>query len=159
MGQQRGFTILELLLVVAIIMTVAALAIPNLLRSKLAAYEAATVHDMRDVVTAQVLYSTTYPDQGFADRLTKLGGPPGAAPGPNSAGLVDWVLGCAKQPCARSGYWFEITNAMGNPVTSYRVTAVPQVPGVTGMRGFCTNQEATITYDPAGGTSCTLGLR
>ncbi len=160
MRRQHGFSLIELLIVVAIILVIAAMAIPNLLRSKLAANEASAVASMRTVVTAQTTYALTYPTVGYSDNLTKLGAPTGSNPvDASAAGLVDWVLGCATQPCFKSGYYFAIANASGTPVNTFDLSAVPSILGQTGRRGFCTDQKGVITYDPNGGSSCTSPIQ
>jgi type IV pilus assembly protein PilA len=153
--RQRGFSLIELLIVVAIILVIAAMAIPNFLRSKISANEASAVSSLRTVNTAQTTYLLTYPTVGYADQLTKLAFPPsGTAPNQNAAGLLDWVLGCTTQPCEKSGYRFAIGNPLGNPVNAYILTAVPANPGQTGVRGFCSDQVPTMSYDQSGGTAC-----
>lgn len=158
--RQEGFSLIELLIVVAIILVIAAMSIPNLLRSKMSANEASAVSSLRTINTAQTTYAVTYPTVGYADALTKLASAPGGgAPSSANAGLLDWVLGCSTQPCTKSGYMFAITNATGTPVSGYEVTAVPQLPGQTGRRGFCSDQVPRMMYDPNGGTSCTTPLQ
>jgi type IV pilus assembly protein PilA len=153
---QRGFSLIELLVVIAIILVMAAMAIPNLLRSKMSANEATAVSSLRTVVTAQTSYALTYPQRGYADQLTKLAFPPPGTPADeNAAGYLDWVLGCASQPCRKSGYDFSIVNVTGSPaVSGYEVTAVPALVGQTGRRGFCADQGSRITYDPDGASTC-----
>ena len=116
----NGFSLIELLIVVAIVLVLAALAVPNLLRSKISANEASAVASMRTINTAQVTYSVTFPNVGYADNLNKLSPPaPGNAPDSTAAGLLDAVLGCAAQPCPKSGYNFSVANPVGAPITAY----------------------------------------
>jgi type IV pilus assembly protein PilA len=158
--RQRGFSLIELLIVVAIILVISAIAIPNLMRSRMSANEASAMASVRAVTTAQVAYITAYPTIGFADNLTKLAAPVGGGPvTSNNAGLLDWVLGCATQPCRKSGYNFQITNAVGAPISTYVVTGVPVIPGSTGVRGFCSGHQMVIMFDPNGGISCTLPVQ
>ncbi|MFB3814714.1 MAG: type IV pilin protein [Terriglobales bacterium] len=158
--RQRGFSLIEVLIVVSIILLLAAISIPSFLRSRMAANEASAVSAIKTINTAQIGYAAAYPWLGYADSLTKLGAPPaGNPPDSDHAGYLDWVLGCPAQPCPKSGYIFRIADLTGNPVANFRVLAVPQTVGVTGIRGFCSNQLSTITYDPDGGSNCTEDLQ
>src|SRR5438876_12151766 len=106
MRKQKGFSLIELLIVVAIILIIAAIAIPNLLRSRIAANEASAVGSIRTLNTAEVTYASTYPDQGFTCSLTRMGPPSGSASATSTtAGLVDAVLASG----VKSGYTFAFT--------------------------------------------------
>src|SRR6202042_925892 len=91
--KERGFSLIELLIVVAIILIIAAIAIPNLIRSRMAANEASAVGALRTYNTAMITYGATYPSIGFASAFSNLGPPGGSAtPTSTSAGLIDNVL-------------------------------------------------------------------
>jgi prepilin-type N-terminal cleavage/methylation domain-containing protein len=154
-----GFSLIELMIVVAIILIIAAMAIPNLLRSKMSANEASAVSSTRVIVTSQQSYALTYPQIGYADSLSKLAMPAsGTAPNQNAAGYLDSTLGCSTASCRKSGYDFSLINVNGTPANSYSVTAVPVLVGQTGRRGFCADQVAKITYDPNGAAACSVPL-
>jgi len=158
--KEKGFSLIELLIVVAIILVIAAMSIPNLIRSKISANEASSISSMRTINTAQTTYDITYPQYGYASSLSQLAFPAaGAAVDQNAAGLLDWVIGCPTQPCLKSGYLFSIVNVSGNPVVTYGVTSYPSIVGTTGVRGFCSNQLSNMQYDPNGGTNCTFTLQ
>jgi prepilin-type N-terminal cleavage/methylation domain-containing protein len=140
MRKQKGFSLIELLIVVAIILIIAAIAIPNLLRSRIAANEASAVGSIRTINTAEVTYASTYPDVGFVG-LSNLGGAGGTAA---AAGLIDSVLANG----SKSGYQFLVTpaNAVNNSNTTYASTGDP-VSAQTGTRHFYSDQSGVIRYD------------
>jgi len=141
----RGFSLIELLIVIAIILTIAAIAIPNFMRSKMQANEAAAVSNLRTISTAEVVYSTTY-GIGFSSNLAKLGPPPGGSVfvDANNAGLIDDVLAAAiLGSSGKSGYTFNY-NAAGTGNTTYTVNADPLNPGTTGQNYFFVDQTSVI---------------
>ena len=150
MRRQRGFSLIELLVVVAILLILAAIAIPSFLDSKMRANEASAVGSLRQIGTAQSTYSMTYPDVGYAVNLSDLG--PGASPSSTSAGLLDIVLACPSSPCNKSGYGFVLSTGPG----TYSVTSTPITLGTTGRRSFFSDNSGVIRYNTAG-TTATAG--
>src|SRR5207245_9619833 len=130
---------------------------PALGRARVSASESSGLAALRSFRNAQLQYSQLYATVGFADNFTTLGPPPpGQAPSSSQANLLDFVLGCSNQPCLKSGYLFAVDQTSGTPINAFRVTAVPQTPGRTGQRGFCSTEPRVITADPAGGTACSV---
>jgi len=159
--KQKGFSLIELLIVVAIILIIAAIAIPNLLRSRMAANEASAVGSVRTITTAAITYNSTY-GNGFATTLVELGGAASVTQATcDHAQLLDSVLGGA-QPSQKSGYSFNLlAGAVASPNTpstcavagksdGYGINAQPVTAGTTGQRSFCSDAGGVIRYDATG---------
>jgi prepilin-type N-terminal cleavage/methylation domain-containing protein len=152
-NKQKGFSLIELLIVVAIILIIAAIAIPNLLRAKMAANEASAVASLRTYNTSIVAYETTY-GGGPATNLAQLGPvASGTAPSSASADLVDSLLG--KAAPGKSGYNFSYTPVAAASVTQYTILASPQTSS-TGQRYFLTNESGVI-YQTSDGKVPSIG--
>ncbi|MGA9571922.1 MAG: prepilin-type N-terminal cleavage/methylation domain-containing protein [Candidatus Acidiferrales bacterium] len=153
-----GFSLIELLIVVAIILIIAAIAIPNLIRSRIAANEGAAAENIRTITTASLIYNTTW-GNGYPPSLNSLSGT-GATATCDQANLVDPIISTA--PNTKSGYVYAYTGELGQAAqgpgcgspgfSGYLITATP-LNSSTGVRSFCSDEPATIHVDVTGTTA------
>ena len=160
-----GFTLIELIIVVAIIGIIAAIAVPGLLRARMSANEASVIASLRALHSAQSTYSSSCGQGGYATSLAILASPCNSATGFISADLNPAAVGVTSNGATgvlKSGYSTDMTgmggmgpnDAVGNPtMNDYQVTAIPMAVGSTGQRGFNMTAAGTIFEDPAGGAA------
>jgi type IV pilus assembly protein PilA len=162
LSASNGFTLMELLIVIAIILILMLMAIPTIGSLKKKANETSAINSVQVINKAEIQYESTYPANGYACTLPAMGGDPSAgAPSATSAQILQPDLATGY----KSGYIFTLGNCTKVTVngtdrfTGYQVTAVPETVGKTGDRGFCSDQFGTIKQDPAGGTNCSQPLQ
>jgi type IV pilus assembly protein PilA len=161
--RQQGFSLIELLIVVAIILIIAAIAIPNMLASRKAANQASAVSGLRTVTSGAVSYSVTY-GNGYPPSMTTLGGL-GATATCNVAILIDPVIASSTQ---KAGYQYGYSGQGGNVVTvpagcstpgfnGYLLTAAPISVGLTGNMSYCSTEQGILYFDASGATAGSQG--
>jgi type IV pilus assembly protein PilA len=141
---QKGFSLIELLIVVAIILLIAAIAIPNLMAARMSANEASASGSIRTINTGEISYAASYPDLGFT-ALANLGGAAPCTPDPvNGACFIDNVLAQG----AKEGYTFVVTpgNQVNGTYSTYTSLGYPSSLNNTGTRSFCSDQSGVIYY-------------
>src|SRR5208283_5485736 len=155
MRTQRGFSLIELLIVVAIILIIAAISIPNLLRARISANEASAVTSIRTINTAMISYNSSYPTVGFAANLSALGGSctGSTVPTSTSSCLIDSTLASG----TKSGYTFVAAASGSTPAGSYYTFANPLTSNSTGVRSFCSIQDAVVRVTGTSAVSTCAG--
>jgi type IV pilus assembly protein PilA len=155
---ESGFTLVELLIVMSVILILMTLAIPAMQSVIRRGNETSAIASLRMLNEMEGQYNSNYPQHGFACSLTTLGGKVGSAPpSAEAAQLIPDDLASG----TKAGYTFTISGCNKTTVNnvdqynSYQINAVPNLVGHSGNRGFCTDENAQIRYDPKGGTNCT----
>ena len=156
-SKQKGFSLIELLIVVAIILIIAAIAIPNLLRARMAANEASAVGSVRTINTSAVTYSSTWGVQ-FPASMAAMAGAPGGVAVCGASLLIDPLLaGATAAATAKSGYFFTYVGATATPAVggctgfqTYTIVGRPANVGQSGQRGFFSDQSGVIRYTTDG---------
>lgn len=136
--------------------------VPTLLKIKQGANETAAIQSVRTIVQAEIMYQSSYPADGYACRLSQLGGDPQAGqPTAQSAQLIDDQLASGN----KAGYTFSISHCTQAGVdghqesVGFQVTAVPSDAAHGSARGFCADESGEIRADPNGETDCTEALQ
>jgi len=153
MRKQKGFSLIELLIVVAIILIIAAIAIPNLLRARIAANQSSAAASVRTINTAEIQYQTNF-GPNFAPNLAALGpatnaGCNGATPTAANACLIDFSLSSNGAGLGKSGYMFNATQTGGG--TGYVAGARPVSANQSGTATYCSGEDAVLHVIVAGG--------
>ncbi|MGH9494724.1 MAG: prepilin-type N-terminal cleavage/methylation domain-containing protein [Candidatus Sulfotelmatobacter sp.] len=148
MRTAKGFSLIELLIVVAIILIIAAIAIPNLLQAKLAANESSAAASLHAIQSAEFAYLNTYPSVGYSTSLAELGGASPCTPSSTAACLLDSHLATSIPGSpGKSGYYYLATGIVTGGATSntaYVIGAAPITVNKTGNRDFCSTNDGVL---------------
>jgi prepilin-type N-terminal cleavage/methylation domain-containing protein len=147
-AKEQGFSLIELLIVIAIILIIAAIAIPNLLQARISANEASAANSVRQIGTAQAGYYNGFPTVGYAAQLPDLGGVPPCAPPTSIAScLLDNSLATAiPGSTGKSGYVFQTTGINSGAAIngSFATGATPLQLSRSGNRNFCATDDGVL---------------
>lgn len=149
MSKHKGFSLIELLIVVAIILVIAAIAIPNLVRARMAANDSSAAGSMHAINVAEVGYFGAYESIGFPPTISPLGGADPCSPSSATACLIDQTIAGGSP---KSGYTFTAAgspSAGNNNNNQFYSTGTP-VSGVAGTRAYCSTEDMVIRLQTAG---------
>ncbi len=141
---EAGFTLVELLIVISIVVILMLVLIPQLTSARIAGNETAARADLKNITSAELSYATSFPEKGFTCNFSDLTG--------GASSFLDKSLANGSQ--AGYNFTFSGCSSKGGTVNYYQVVAQPQVVGKTGRASFCTDVNGSITSDPTGGTNC-----
>jgi type IV pilus assembly protein PilA len=148
MRSTKGFSLIELLIVVAIILIIAAIAIPNLLQARLSANESSAAGSLHTLTSAEITYFNAYPTVGYASAIAQLGGATPCTPNSTTACIIDNFLATATPGgVGKSGYYYLATGSMTGGATyndAYTLGAAPIVVHSTGHRDFCSINDGVL---------------
>lgn len=158
-AREAGFTLIELLIVMSVILILITMAVPMMQKVNKKAHETSAIASLRMLNQMEGEYNSTYPQRGYACSLSNLAGKAdaGTPPSAEAAQLIPEDLATGN----KAGYTFTISNCQKTTVNNqdqyntYQITAVPNSVGHSGDRGFCTDENGQIHFDPKGGTNCT----